>query len=189
MVHNTVWVTGHFHLTVATAVMLTFFAIAYWLIPHLTGRTLTPSINRLGIIQTITWALGMLIMSGSMHIAGLLGAPRRSAFSTYDGGEQVTTWIGHQAAQAIGGAILFIGILLMVYIFIKLAFFAPKGEQEYPIAQEEDNAPPTPKILENWKLWIGLTVALILFAYTIPVIDIISHSPPGSEPFDWPTGR
>lgn len=41
VVHNTIWVTGHFHLTIATAVILTYFGISYWLIPHLTGRTLT----------------------------------------------------------------------------------------------------------------------------------------------------
>ncbi|MCG7344300.1 b(o/a)3-type cytochrome-c oxidase subunit 1 [Sporosarcina sp. ACRSL] len=189
LIHNTIWVTGHFHLTAATTVILTFFGIAYWLVPHLTGRRLTPKLNKLGIIQTIIWTVGMTIMSTAMHIQGLLGGPRRSDFSNYAGGEQVSTWISYQMAQAIGGTILFIGIILMVYIFIQLAFFAPRGVQEYPIAEEEIDADPTPKILENWYLWIGITIALILFAYTIPVIDIIKHSPPGSLPFDWPIGR
>lgn len=189
LIHNTIWVTGHFHLTVATTVMLTFFGISYWLIPHLRGRKLTPEINRLGIIQAIIWTVGMTIMSGAMHIAGLLGAPRRSSYSEYGGGEQVTEWIGYQMAQAIGGTILFIGIVLMVYIFIKLTFFAPKGEEEFPIAEEEEDAQPTPAFFENWKLWIGITVALILAAYTIPVIEIIQTSPPGSVPFDFPIGR
>lgn len=189
LVHNTIWVTGHFHLTIATTVILTFFGITYWLVPVLTNRKLTPKINKLGIIQSIIWAVGMLIMSASMHIEGLLGAPRRSAFSNYGGADQVSVWINYQIAQAVGGTILFIGILLMVYIFIKLAFFAPRGEEEYPIGEEEEDAMPTPKVLENWKLWIGITIALILFAYTIPMIDIIQHSPPGSMPFDFPIGR
>lgn len=189
LVHNTIWITGHFHLTVATTVILTFFGIAYWLIPHLTGRRLTPRLNKLGIIQTFIWVIGMTIMSGSMHIQGLIGGPRRSAFSEYAGGDQVATWISYQMWQAVGGTILFIGILLMFYIFIQLAFFAPRGYEEYPIAEEEVDAEKTPKILENWYLWIGITIALILFAYTIPMIDIIKHSPPGSIPFDWPIGR
>ncbi|WP_036688160.1 b(o/a)3-type cytochrome-c oxidase subunit 1 [Paucisalibacillus globulus] len=189
LIHNTIWVTGHFHLTVATTVMLTFFGISYWLIPHLRGRKLTPQINRLGIIQAIIWTVGMTIMSGAMHIQGLLGAPRRSSYSEYGGGEQVTEWIGYQMAQAIGGTILFIGILLMVYIFIKLTFFAPKGVEEFPIAEEEEDAEATPAWFENWKLWIGITIALILVAYTVPVIDIIQHSPTGSVPFDFPIGR
>ncbi|MFC5588807.1 b(o/a)3-type cytochrome-c oxidase subunit 1 [Sporosarcina soli] len=189
LIHNTIWVTGHFHLTAATTVILTFFGITYWLVPHLTGRRLTPKLNKLGIIQTFIWTIGMAIMSGAMHIQGLLGGPRRSNFSSYAGGEQVQMWVHYQLAQAIGGSILFIGILLMVYLFIQLAFFAPRGVEEYPIAEEEADAEPTPKILENWYLWVGITIALILFAYTIPVFDILKHSPPGSVPFDWPIGR
>ncbi|PIC70942.1 cytochrome C [Sporosarcina sp. P16b] len=189
LVHNTIWITGHFHLTVATTVILTFFGIAYWLIPHLTGRRLTPTLNKLGIIQTFIWAIGMTIMSTSMHIQGLIGGPRRSAFSEYAGGDQVSTWISYQMWQAVGGTILFVGILLMFYIFIQLAFFAPRGYEEYPIAEEEVDAEKSPKILENWYVWVGITIALILFAYTIPMIDIIKHSPPGSIPFDWPIGR
>ncbi|MCT1576079.1 b(o/a)3-type cytochrome-c oxidase subunit 1 [Oceanobacillus kimchii] len=184
LVHNTIWVTGHFHLTVATTVLLTFFGIAYWLIPHLTGRKLTRKIHRLGIYQTVVWAIGMTIMSGAMHIQGLLGGPRRSSYSEYGGSEQAVEWGVYQMAQAVGGTILFIGILLMVYIFIHLAFIAPEGKEEFPIAEIEDYAPITPKWMENWKLWIGITITLILFAYTIPVIDIIQNSPPGSPPFD-----
>src|SRR5690625_3031741 len=47
VVHNTLWVTGHFHLTVGTSVVLTFFGIMYWLIPFLSKRTLTPRMNKL----------------------------------------------------------------------------------------------------------------------------------------------
>lgn len=189
VVHNTIWITGHFHLTVATTVILTFFGIAYWLIPHLTGRRLTPTLNRLGIIQALIWTVGMTIMSTSMHIQGLLGGPRRSSYSEYAGGAQVESWINYQLAQAVGGSILFIGTLLMFYIFIQLTFFAPRGVEEYPIAEEEDNADPTPKYLENWYLWVAITIGLILFAYTIPIFEILKHSPPGSIPFDWPIGR
>lgn len=189
LVHNTIWVTGHFHLTVATTVVLTFFGVAYWLIPHLTGRTLTKSINNLGLVQTYLWAIGMTIMSAAMHIQGLLGGPRRSNFSDYGGTEQAAEWGWYQLAQAIGGSILFIAIILMVYIVAKLAFFAPKGEEEFPIAEEEENAEPTPMWLENWKLWIAITIALILFAYTVPIMDVIKNAPPGSPPFDWPIGN
>ena len=189
VVHNTIWITGHFHLTVATTVILTFFGIAYWLIPHLTGRRLTPKLNRLGIIQALIWTVGMAIMSTSMHIQGLLGGPRRSSYSEYAGGAQVESWINYQLAQAVGGSILFIGTLLMFYIFIQLTFFAPRGVEEYPIAEEEENADPTPKYLENWYLWVAITIGLILFAYTIPIFEILKHSPPGSIPFDWPIGR
>src|SRR5215467_10554332 len=37
-VHNTQWVTGHFHLIFGGAIVIMYFAIAYDLWPHLTGR-------------------------------------------------------------------------------------------------------------------------------------------------------
>ena len=109
----------------------------------------------------------MLLMSGSMHWQGLLGGPRRSAFSEYAGNADTEAWIPFQTFQAVGGAILFIGMLMMIGIIIYLSFFAPE----------------TPKVFENWGLWIGITVLLIVFAYTIPFIDIIQNAPPGSPGF------
>jgi cytochrome c oxidase subunit I len=181
VIHNTIWVTGHFHLTVATSVVLTFFGISYWLIPHLTGRVLTKAMNKLAIVQGYVWTIGMTFMSGSMHAAGLLGAPRRSSFSDYGGAAQATEWIPYQIAQAVGGSILFIGIILVLIIFINLAFFAPKGEQEFPVGEVAEGAEKPPLVFENWKLWLGITALLILFAYTIPFIDIIQNAPPGSK--------
>ncbi len=183
VVHNTIWITGHFHLTLATSVVLTFFGISYWLIPHLTGRTLTKKMNKLAIIQAWIWFIGMTFMSGAMHAEGLLGAPRRSAFSTYGGAKQAAEWIPYQIAQAIGGSILFLGIILVLVIFVNLAFFAPKGEEEFPVAEAEDASEASPMIFENWKLWLGITVLLILFAYTIPFIDMIQNAPLGSKGF------
>ncbi|QAV26812.1 cytochrome C [Neobacillus thermocopriae] len=183
VVHNTIWVTGHFHLTLATTVVLTFFGAAYWLIPHLTGRVMTKAMNRLAIIQTIVWSIGMIFMSGAMHFAGLLGAPRRSAFSTYGDAPQALEWIPYQIAQAVGGTILFIGIILVLIIVTNLAFFAPKGETEFPVAEVAEQAERTPLVFENWKLWIGITVVLILIAYTVPFIDMIQNAPPGSKGF------
>ncbi|WP_010172901.1 b(o/a)3-type cytochrome-c oxidase subunit 1 [Bacillus coahuilensis] len=181
VVHNTIWVTGHFHLTLATSVVLTFFGIAYWLIPHLTGRILTPQINKLAIIQGIIWAIGMSIMSGAMHAAGLLGAPRRSSFSTYGDAQQALDWIPYQIAQAVGGSILFLGIVLILYIFIQLCFFAPKGQEEFPVGEVADHAEETPMVLENWKIWLTILTALILIAYTVPFLDMIQNGPPGSK--------
>src|SRR5690625_401759 len=181
VVHNTIWVTGHFHLTVSTTVILTFFGITYWFVPTLTGRKFTPGANKLGLWQTGFWTVGMLIMSTAMHWQGLLGGPRRSAYSEYAGNADTMAWGPYQIAQAVGGSILFIGMVLMIIAFVYLAFFAPKGEEEFPIAEISDEAEETPAVLENWKLWIGITLALILFAYTIPFIDIIQNGPPWAK--------
>ncbi|GIN38133.1 b(o/a)3-type cytochrome-c oxidase subunit 1 [Heyndrickxia oleronia] len=183
VVHNTIWVTGHFHLTVATTVVLTFFGISYWLIPHLTGRVFTKAMNRLAIFQAICWTIGMAIMSTSMHLEGLLGAPRRTSYTTYGDAAQALDWIPYQVAQAVGGSVLFLGIVLIIVIVLNLAFFAPKGNQEFPVGEVAENAEKTPMVLENWKIWLTILVALILIAYTVPFADMIQNAPPGSKGF------
>ncbi|KIL77774.1 b(o/a)3-type cytochrome-c oxidase subunit 1 [Bacillus badius] len=180
VVHNTIWVTGHFHLTIATTVILTFFGAAYWLIPHLTGRTFTNQLNQLAIVQAVVWSIGMLIMSGAMHWAGLYGAPRRSSFSLYGNSSQAADWIPYQIAQAVGGTMLFLGILLVLYIVVQLLWFAPKGDEEFPIGETEEHAEKTPLFFDKWWLWIIIVVVLILLAYTIPFAHMIEQAPPGS---------
>lgn len=183
VVHNTLWVTGHFHLTVGTSVVLTFFGITYWLIPFLSKRTLTAKMNKLGIIQTIIWTLGMFFMSGAMHTVGLFGSPRRTSYSTYGDNATALSWDPYLILLAIGGTLLMIGVILMVYIVFNLMFKAPKGETEFPIAISEDNAAPTPKWTERWGLWVVLMLAVVSMGYVIPLVDIIMNAPPGSPPF------
>jgi cytochrome c oxidase subunit 1 len=182
-VHNSLWVVGHFHLTVGTTVALTFFGIMYWLIPYLSKRVMTKQINRLGVIQTIIWALGMLLMSGAMHWVGLLGSPRRTAFSTY--GENLTAlgWDPYLILLGLGGTLLFIGAVIMVYNVFYLMFFAPKGVTEFPVAQPENFAPQTPQWTERWGLWIIVAIVVISMGYLIPVVDLIVNAPPGSPGF------
>jgi cytochrome c oxidase subunit 1 len=38
----------------------------------------------------------------------------------------------------------------------------------------------TPAYLERWGLWLGLTAALIVVAYAIPIADMLSNPTPGS---------
>ncbi len=180
-VHNTLWVVGHFHLTVGTTVILTFFGVGYWLIPYLTKRVFTPAMNKLAIVQAMLWAVGMLIMSGMMHINGLLGIPRRTAFTDYQG--MAGDWIPPQVIMAIGGAIVFIAIVLEIIIMLNLMFFAPKGETEFQLAETAaDEAISTPPILERWGVWVAITAVLVVVAYTVPIIDMIQNAPPGSPP-------
>src|SRR5690625_4225206 len=142
--HNSLWGVGHFHLTVGVTVALTFFGIAYWLISYLSKRQFTSKINNLGIIQTILWTVGMLFMSGAMHWVGLMGSPRRTSYSTYGDNATALGWDPYLFLLAIGGVLLFAGVLLMGYIVFYMMFKAPKGEPEMPIAEQEPFERPTP---------------------------------------------
>lgn len=181
--HNSLWVVGHFHLTVGVTVALTFFGIAYWLIPYLSKRKFTSKINKLGIIQTILWTVGMLFMSGAMHWVGLMGSPRRTSYSTYGDNATALGWDPYLFLLAIGGVLLFAGVLLMGYIVFYMMFKAPKGEPEMPIAEQEPFERPTPMWTERWGLWIAVLIAIVAMGYVIPVVEMVMNAPPGSPPF------
>src|SRR5690625_2757394 len=183
VVHNTLFITGHFHLTVGVSVALSFFGIAYWLVPHLSKRVMTPKMNKLAVWQVILWMVGMFIMSGSMHTVGLFGAPRRTSFSTYFDSVQAAGWDPYLLALPVGGLLLSISGLLVIYIVFHLMFKAPKGESEFPIAEDEDDASPTPTWPERWSLWVVLMIAVISMGYVILLVDLIMNALPGSPPF------
>jgi cytochrome c oxidase subunit 1 len=183
VVHNTLWVVGHFHLTVGTSVVLTFFGISYWLIPHISKRVLTPALNKLGVIQALIWTAGMIFMSGAMHWVGLLGSPRRTSYTTYFDSATALGWDPYLIFLAVGGTLLMIGVLIQFYAVVHMMFLAPKGVTEYPIAEEEDNATKTPYWTERWGIIVVVMLVLVAMAYVVPLAEMIINAPPGSPPF------
>jgi cytochrome c oxidase subunit I len=183
VVHNTMWVVGHFHITLGMSVIMTFFGISYWLVPYLSKRVLTPGMNRLGVIQTAIWTLGMVIMAISMHIVGLFGSPRRTSFTTYGNFAETLGWNPYMVAVGIGASLLLVAVIMQVYAVFNLMFFAPKGVTEFPIAEEEAGAAKTPYWTERWGIWVVLMLLVVSMAYVLPIADMIMNAPPGSPPF------
>ena len=174
VVHNTIWIVGHFHVTVGGPVALTFMGAAYWLIPRLTGRRLwNPN---LALWQTRIWFVGMLVMSISMHYAGLLGAPRRTAEVAYMGAQTANAWQPYMLLAAAGGAILFISIVQFVIVAIGTLFANEKTHDlRADFALPSDLADPTPPILQHLYRWGVVALVLAVVAYSGPVIELISH--------------
>ncbi|WBL15771.1 cbb3-type cytochrome c oxidase subunit I [Sutcliffiella sp. NC1] len=181
--HNTMWVVGHFHLTLGMTVVMTFFGISYWLVPLVFKRVLTPAMNKVGVIQTILWTIGMTIMAFSMHAVGLFGSPRRTSFTTYGDFSTSLGWDPYMAAIGVGAVILAIAGVLQIYAVFHMMFFAPKGKTEFPIADIEPDEAPTPYFTERWGIWVVLMLILVAMAYVPPLIDMIVNAPPGSPPF------
>ncbi len=184
VVHNTLFVVGHFHLAIATTVVLTFFAASYYLIPTLTGRVWTATMNRLGIIQGLLWGGGMIIMAIAMYFSGILGNPRRTSFTTYMDHPVQEPWNAYHIWMSIGGTLAFLGGILFLVIVANLFFFAEKAKEkvEFPIADTVEDVQATPAILERWSVWIPVIVGLVLIAYAVPTWNIIVNAPPGMPP-------
>ena len=186
LVHNTAWIPGHFHLTVGTATALTFMAITYWLLPQLTGKEL--KFKGLALAQPYTWFIGMTLMSNALHRQGLAGVPRRVSEPEY-AGISYDVPFGTMAEMnwqvAIGGIILFVALIFFLVV-VGGTFWAGA-----PATNVDDTIPPplsgpehSPKVLDNLKLWVGVAVALVIIAYSLPLAEMVMDGlfSPGAFP-------
>ncbi|MER2600226.1 MAG: b(o/a)3-type cytochrome-c oxidase subunit 1 [Caldilineales bacterium] len=164
VVHNTAWVPGHFHLTVASAVTMSFMGIAYWLVPYVTGRKLWS--RKLALVQGWTWFIGMMIFSNAMHTLGLLGAPRRVPLGIAP--YVPANWEPRLLQTAIGGSILFFGAYMFIFnvLMTALSKRASAAEMpEIPEAEAVQDPQLTPAWLDRWAPWLTAAVLLVVLVY------------------------
>ena len=75
IIHNTIYVPGHFHATVVGGTTLAFMALTYWLVPVLFRREVV--LPGLAKFQPYLFGLGTAGLSLFLMGAGTLGVPRR----------------------------------------------------------------------------------------------------------------
>ena len=174
LVHNTLWVPGHFHLTVGTAVALTFMAASYWFIPQLTGKQLVG--RSVALVQVVLWFVGMVFMTNAMHRTGMLGVPRRTAEPWYEGFEFAGNVGEHNFQIALGGTILVISLALFFAVLILTVVMGSKDVTEDNSIPEPLSGPDhSPAVIDNLKLWAGIAIVLVIMAYTLPLASIVDR--------------
>ncbi len=181
VIHNTTWVPGHFHLTIATASTLSFMGITFWLIPHLTEKAL--KWPKIALASVWTWFIGMAIFSSGMHWMGLLGAPRRVPLSTASYSD--ASWFVPQQLTAVGGTILFVAAALYFAVIIATAVQKKRAAEPVmvPVAEAEISAEHTPLWLDRWSTWIILSIVLVLIGYGPILLKMIVNFNPVSPGF------
>jgi cytochrome c oxidase subunit 1 len=169
-IHNTQWVTGHFHLIFAGAVVIMYFVIAYDLWPHLTLRALGQA--RLIRTQLWLWFLGSLVMTLPWHLAGLLGMPRRMAYFDYSNpGIAAQAWT--VSASVVGGALMLLSGGLFVYILARAQFHPRTLLPAYRFSAPVHALLAVPKALNGFAIWVVLMIALTLANYGIPLLQLM----------------
>jgi cytochrome c oxidase subunit 1 len=172
-IHNTQWVTGHFHLIFGGAIVIMYFAIAYDLWPHLTGRPLTEL--RLMRTQLWLWFIGMMVTSFPWHWVGILGMPRRMAYFDFS----------NPALQAEGMWVTISGIGALILVASGIVFFAvlirgstaPKREVEtYRFAEAVHHPVRVPAALNGYAVWVALMILLTVTNYGFPVLKLAVQS-------------
>jgi cytochrome c oxidase subunit 1 len=162
VVHNTAWIPGHLHLTVGSAVTLSFMGITYWLVPWLSGRGLWS--RRLALAQVWLWLVGMVIFSNSLHRLGLMGAPRRTMLNAAP--YLQPGWKPLLALVGAGGALLFASAVLYFLNLLLTAVASRAAAPALPAFAEALSGPDhAPAVLDRWRPWLALTAVLIAIAY------------------------
>jgi cytochrome c oxidase subunit I len=127
LIHNTIYVPGHFHGTVALGTTLAFMALSFWLVPVLFRRELIlPKVARW---QPYLFGVGTAMQAFFMMGAGTLGVSRRhwdmaftgSAFEwAYPGAAYMLMALnGISAVIAVAGGALFGVIMVGTILFGK----------------------------------------------------------------------
>ncbi|MBI4502151.1 MAG: cbb3-type cytochrome c oxidase subunit I [Gemmatimonadetes bacterium] len=185
VVHNTAWIQGHFHLTVGTAVALTFMGTAYWLVPRLTGREL--ELGLLAKVQPYLWFLGMLLFSIANHITGLMGMPRRVFDATYQGSAIAERWQSLTAISAAGGVLLFISSTFFLLVMLGTVLAGKKtASREIQFSETLQPEPASSSIFDRLGVWAAIAVVLVLIAYAYPIYSHLSmptFGSPGYKPY------
>ena len=118
IIHNTIYVPGHFHATVVVGTTLSFMALTYFLLPVLFKREMiNPGLARL---QPYLFGLSMYFFCVVMMGAGTLGISRRHWDMAFSGAALAYEWPG--AAYLMMGLVGIAGIAAIaggaIYIYI-----------------------------------------------------------------------
>ena len=177
MVHNTSWVTAHFHLIFGGTVVIMYFAIAYAMWPVLTGRAFA-SMKPL-LVQLWLWFIGMMVMTLPWHWTGLQGQWRRVAAFDYSN-PLIASWGPWVIVSLIGGIILAVSALLFVWNLVMLhRSSSPRTSiAEVPYAEAIHPPERLPASLNGFGLWNVMVAVLMLLAYGYPIAQFFIDPPP-----------
>lgn len=120
IIHNTIYVPGHFHATVVVGTTLTFMGVMYYLIPVLFRReVINPTLAKW---QPYLFGLSMYFLCLVMMGAGTLGVSRRHWDMAFQGAAMAYEWPGAaylmMALVGIGGMVAIAGGAIFLYVAI-----------------------------------------------------------------------
>lgn len=182
LVHNTQWITGHFHLIFGGTTIIMYFAIAYYLWPQLTGRELCS----IGLVrkQLWLWFWGMLVLTLPWHWIGLLGQPRRISSTPYDS-PLVEQWQLGETMMLVGGVMLLVSALMLIYILIKSSIGdrTVKNLSDSIYAEAMHPVLKLPATLNGFGFWSLIILVYLIVSYGVPIGQFFFMDTHGVPPF------
>jgi cytochrome c oxidase subunit 1 len=186
VVHNTAWIPGHFHMTVAGPVFLSILGLSLYILTKVMGKEVKfPALNQM---VPYLWVMGVLIFSTGLMWGGLIGEPRRTNMGTSylnpDSPFFNPSWVPTTALAVIGGILMTISALAYFVVFFGSVFGKKVNESEVylPVSESYHKEKYSP-YLENLKPWVVAMIALIMIAYIPAIQDTLKYSGADAPPF------
>ncbi len=181
LVHNTGWVPGHFHLTVAGPSILFILGLTVFMFSKVSGKPIKGT-NTITIIPYL-WTVGVALLAHGLMAGGLMGEPRRTNLGiTYTNPDSPlfnSNWVPSTTMTMVGGIIMGTAALLYFICFFRMAFSKKVNEPEIFLTQSEElhKEKPIPLLL-NMRPWVILSVILVISTYYPSFKNVFKYSKP-----------
>lgn len=133
LIHNTLFVVGHFHATVVLGTTVAFMGLAYYVVPLVAKRDLAlPGVARW---QPYVYGGGLLTLIGGLMLSGKLGVARRVWDTSYAASPIAVESYGglaHLFANTVlglGAIFAVIGGAMFVLVMVATVFFGRRSEK------------------------------------------------------------
>lgn len=187
VVHNTAWLPGHFHMTVAGPVFLAIVGMSLYMYATLSGKDIF--LSRVNTIVPYLWMIGMLIFSFGMSWGGLRGEPRRTNLGlTYLNPQHSlfrSDWVPTTTIALLGGILMFVAGMLFIVVFFGTLLHPKKtmGSLQLPVSETYHDEPRV-ILFDRFRPWIIAMIIIILLAYIPALINVTKNSGPGAPRFE-----
>jgi len=186
VVHNTAWLPGHFHMTVAGPVFLGIIGMSTYLISKLSGKKIfLPKVN---VIIPYIWMIGVLIFSTGLMWGGLIGEPRRTNLGlTYLNPQSPlyrSDWVPTTTLALLGGIIMFIAGMLYFVVFFGTVFRkrTEGSVLELPVSEAYHDEKRIP-LFDKFKPWLAIMAIIIIIAYVPAIMNVLKNTGADAPPF------
>ncbi|MEY4875716.1 MAG: hypothetical protein RL708_865 [Bacteroidota bacterium] len=186
MVHNTAWMPGHFHMTVAGPVFLAIIGMSLYIVANITGKEI--KFKNFYTMTPYLWTIGICTFSFGLMWGGLMGEPRRTDLGmTYLNPASKLfrpDWVPTTQLALFGGIIMTVAFVLY-FISIVATLMSKKVKEvviEFPVAEPLHEEKPI-ALLQSFKPWLVVMAIVIVLAYVPALMDVFKYTGKGAMPY------
>jgi cytochrome c oxidase subunit 1 len=187
LIHNTDWVVGHFHMTVAGPVILVILGMSLYMYSTISGKVL--KLKTFAVMVPYVWMVGVAFLSHGLMSGGLMGEPRRTnlglSYTNPDSPLFNKHFVVTTTTTLFGGIIMGIAALLYFAVFFATAAGKRVNEPQLILPESEElHEEKDVPLLLNMKPWVILSIILILTTYIPGLMSVLKYSVPVKSKYE-----